>query len=564
MVVATIVSTSVMKINESSFIDVYTNQMNLLLDQITTNYYDLNQSVVDTLDICNRSNVCMSYLTDDGDLTTTQQSAITYELQKQFKDTNILSNNTPGTLILVGFNGRTYMNVQSIKTISAQEIIDSDVVQDALKTPDEVTYHYLNTRFVTNGKSEGSVVAIKVLNNSTTKKPYGVAIELINQSDFQYYFNTVDRKTTEVYIIHKNGTFISGNDENFIGKKNQALAKKFMNGKQNSVFAYNDHGTKTAMIRKMNFLDSYIVVSMDNSAFISSITQYTLILIIIIILIVLIACTVTFFLVRRTMKPIRELSNKMPSIISGDFSNKIEIEGSGEIKELSEAYNYMLDGLNNYVNQLMKLEEEKRMSEIHALQMQINPHFMYNTLTSFKFMIWQKDTDTLIQAIDAFIQLLRNTLGNTDEIVSVKQEIENLKNYSFIQHIRFGNNINVKYSISDTCLDYLIPKMILQPFVENSFIHAFDGMEKGAIEVFGRDKNDMLIFEIIDNGVGLPEDMEPKNVKGKKFSGIGISNVNERIQLLYGNNYGVSVSSTKGRGTIIRINLPIIKEEAQN
>lgn len=117
----------------------------------------------------------------------------------------------------------------------------------------------------------------------------------------------------------------------------------------------------------------------------------------------------------------------MSQVKNGDFKNYVQVKGSSEVRDLSSTFNSMLDDLNSYMNEKMTMEKEKRKAEIHALQMQINPHFIYNTLSSVKWLIWQDDTDKSIKTIDAFISLLRNTISNKNEMITINEEIENLK-----------------------------------------------------------------------------------------------------------------------------------------
>lgn len=557
--VSFIVTFVVMSMNESSFMHAYVNQMTLLTNQIVDDYDDLNTSVIHSLNLCDDSNVCQAFL-NATDLSNTERYNLAYDIFHQFKDVSILANDTPGTLLLVSLtNDSTFINSSSTKkTKSVEEILNSQVVQNALNNPDEITYQYLDTRFVDSGYYDDSIIAIKVLKDASLQ-PYGLAIQMINQRDFQNYFSSIDPTTTDITIMNTKGIVLSADESDILGKENKTLLQRIQEHGTNTVYV-NESGNikQTEFSKYIPSFDAYITLTIDNSEFLSSINQYS-ILYFIILVIGVIACIIVFFIIRRTTKPMRMLIEKMKTVVSGDFKDEIPVQGSGEVRELTIAYNYMLEGLNAYVNQLMELQEQKRLSEIHALQMQINPHFVYNTLTSFKFMIWQQDSETLIQAIDAFIKLLRETLGNTDEIVSVEKEIENLKNYVFIQKIRFGKKVNVNYMIQDACKHLMIPKMILQPFIENAFFHAFQDSESGVIDVCGRIRKDKLVFEVIDNGSGLPENLQlnPTEEKGKKFSGIGITNVHERIQLLYGKDYGVHVSSTKGRGTIIQITLPM-------
>ena len=183
-------------------------------------------------------------------------------------------------------------------------------------------------------------------------------------------------------------------------------------------------------------------------------------------------------------------------------------------------------------------------------------------MASIKWLIWQGSKEKSISAIDAFINMIRNTISKTDEFVTIEEEIENLKNYVLINNIRYGDRIKVEYFIMPDCYEYLIPKLILQPFIENSFFHAFPSEEEGEIQIFikANDENNIKI-EICDNGIGITDEKIDKIMKGNEdknryFSGIGINNVDSRIKLIYGNDYGINIKSKLNSGTAITILIP--------
>lgn len=557
-----------MKITEDSYINTYSNATNILLKQINSDYYSLHEDIIEVLDTCDNSNICKTYFSKGAE-SAQDESANTYAMQNLFKDTGLLTNNTSSNLLLVGFNGKTYLNNASTKVMNVTQILNSQIVKNALKTPNQIYYQYSEHAFTTSMTNGTSIVAIKVLKNTADPEPYGIAMVMLNRQDFQNFYDTmIDSNVNSVYVVHKNGQILSSNHANRIGSYDQVLLEKAVkqHTENNSVVQY-DRPDETMIVKEMPYYDSYLVSVIDNAVFVKSVSRLPVILMVCFALTAIVA-TIIFFMIKHTMQPIRLLSSRMPEIIHGNFNNHIEVKGSGEVKELSEAFNFMLDGLNEYVNQMMKLQEEKRLSELHALQMQINPHFIYNTLTSIKFMIWQGNKDTSIQTIDAFIQLLRNTISNSDELIPVEQELENVKHYVRIQESRYGDKVKVHYFIQDACYQYQVLKMILQPFLENAFFHAFNDSTQGVIDVFGAIKKDKLVFEIIDNGSGIEQQQvqemkEKANEKGRRFSGIGYHNVNERIHLLYGNAYGVQITSSVGQGTIITITLPKLLQEQQ-
>lgn len=259
----------------------------------------------------------------------------------------------------------------------------------------------------------------------------------------------------------------------------------------------------------------------------------------------MVALLIIIFMNQQT-RPIAGIVRVMKHSGQKQFRQKVEVKGTDEVRALAETYNQMVEELDLYIRQLIQAEDDKRTAEIHALQMQINPHYMYNTLAGIKWLIRQGDADKSIQVIDAFIAMLRNVISNRDKLITVGQEVENLKNYVFVNQARYGESVTVEYYILPQCLNCQIPKMILQPLVENAFFHAFPDGRRGSISIFVKEEKGDLKFDIVDNGVGmtaeqLTELRQKEQFKGEHFTGIGIQNVDERIKLLYGPEYGIKI-----------------------
>ena len=217
----------------------------------------------------------------------------------------------------------------------------------------------------------------------------------------------------------------------------------------------------------------------------------------------------------------------------------------------------MIEKIDYYVKNLISEEEERRKAELNALQMQINPHFLYNTLSTIKYLARGEKINEVENTIDALISILRNTIGTTEEMATIESEIENLKQYVYINKLRFGGETNVTFKVDESCRNLLIPKLIIQPFIENAFFHAFTGNSRGEINVFINKCGNFVLVEIMDNGIGM-EVTDINKLKKKKIKGgIGIKNVDERIKLIYGEEFGVKIDSELGYGTIISIKIPV-------
>lgn len=173
------------------------------------------------------------------------------------------------------------------------------------------------------------------------------------------------------------------------------------------------------------------------------------------------------------------LVKQIESASDYDFDEYVAVSGTYETRKIGIAFNSMLDELHEYVDQLVLSQKQRRNAELAALQQQINPHFLYNTLASIKFIASKGNIAETEAMINSLISLLQNTIGDVNETITVDQEINNLRNYVLINQKRYGDSVKVNYFVAPNCHDILIPKLILQPFMENSFFMALSINRKG-------------------------------------------------------------------------------------
>ena len=204
-------------------------------------------------------------------------------------------------------------------------------------------------------------------------------------------------------------------------------------------------------------------------------------------------------------------------------------------------------------------QEQKRETQFQLLQAQINPHFLFNTLNTLHFLALMNDDKPVGEGISALAKLLRNTITDQKDEVSVAEEIENLKNYIIIQKLRYGDLFETVYNIDEEVKDCKILKFLLQPIVENSILHAFEeDREHQLLTIRAQKYHHYLKISIGDNGKGF-KPKERKN-SNRNLSGIGIDNISERIRLMYGEKYSMQIQSSIGFGTIVTLLLPFTKE----
>ncbi|MGH4052020.1 MAG: cache domain-containing sensor histidine kinase [Clostridium sp.] len=566
--ISIITAFTIMNISKKVFINNFSITNTKILNQIESNSADLNDKIISLMNTVNNSWAFRRYLSE-YDTSIVQQSNIIYNLRQHLKviDANLDSKNID--FLLIGSNNSTFIRSSALLTTSAQEIKKTQITKNALKNPDKLLYQYSNSGFNSLTEHKNVIIATKVLRDQRTKKQFGMLYININENTFFKLYSNFTTNSNDVAIISSDGTIVSSNKESIIGTKDNNLlniAKKIDTNNLKFENTKLDNKDYTVLAEYMPIYDFYLVNIIDTKLALEDMYNTNEIVLNCVIIIV-ISVVILFIITRKTIKPLRVLVKEMSKVTQGGFNNHINLAGCSEIKNLSSSFNYMLDDLNSYVEKLLMAQKEQRKSELSALQMQINPHFIYNTLASIKLLVLKGDKEKTNQTINSFISLLQNTISETSETITVKQELENLQNYVFINEARCGDNIKVNFQVLEQCVRYRLPKLVLQPFVENALFHAFSGNIEGRIHVFISVKNDTLLCEIIDNGTGMEEFKlqtlyASTTSKHKHFTGIGIKNVDDRIKLLYGNNYGVTITSKINVGTTVIVCLPLIEELA--
>lgn len=277
-------------------------------------------------------------------------------------------------------------------------------------------------------------------------------------------------------------------------------------------------------------------------------------------LFLIIVVLVAFFLSLYISKPIIELVKRMKWVERGDLSIRVDVNNSkDEVGQLGLGFNNMLDKINQLIHKVYQEQEKKREVELKALQAQINPHFLYNTLNTIRWMAVIQKAENINQMIIALIKLLEFSGKRIGEFVSIEHELEHVKNYIFLQKIRYNDKFKVIYEIDEQALQYKTIKFILQPIVENAIYHGIEPKKGiGTIKITLSKIEDKLRFQIIDDGVGMYEVMD----HNRNFSGLGIENVNERLIKNFGEVSELKIFSKVNEGTKVEFYLPIMEDES--
>lgn len=489
------------------------------------------------------------------DMSTAEASYTIYSMKRQIDAVQSQQLEQKIRILAIGTNGRTFISGDSSLSIPETEILNSDFTKSIREANGQPMVRYLENGLSTITRGKGAYVIGSSLTYANSTVPYGYVYAIIPLDTMSEFYTRYEGAVSELFLMDTQGTILAAPDSDLIGTKQPDLLQNAR--KKTERISY--HGTTcSAIYAYQSQLHCYVISLIDQNQILKDAHIFRN-AILISTLICIGLMIPMFFLINYSVQPIYRLIRRMSKTKDGqlDLTSKIEESGSYEIRELSHVYNILLDDINRYIDQLVNEQSNRRKAEIHALQMQINPHFIYNTLTTIKWLIWQGETEKSVQSIDAFIMILRNTISNKNEIISVAEEAKNLENYMFLLHTRFSEQIHTDIFIAEHCESLSIPKLLVQPFVENAFYHAFSETTSGLIHVFFRKKEEDLVIEVVDNGSGMKLDDAQKNRK-ESFTGIGIHNVDDRIHLIYGQEYGVSIQSNLGSGTRITITIPAI------
>ena len=269
---------------------------------------------------------------------------------------------------------------------------------------------------------------------------------------------------------------------------------------------------------------------------------------------------------RNFTEPIYRLLYTMEKFGTGSYKVRAKEKGVGELKNLIKHFNVMADKLEEQMEEIRRNEQEKQRMEKKLLQSQINPHFLYDTLDSIIWMIRSEEYDGAGEMVSLLAKFFRISLSQGKDMIPLKKELEHATSYLAIQNIRFKDKFEFQVNADPNLLNYLCPKLSIQPLLENAIYHGMEGMyEDGEIEIRIYEKEGAIKIEVADNGPGMTAEkldyiMHNKVISSKRGSGIGVRNVNERIQLIYGKNYGITIASELDEGTVATITIPKMEE----
>ena len=376
---------------------------------------------------------------------------------------------------------------------------------------------------------------------------------------YEYLEPVYDEKVSKALILDKNREIVTSKDYESVGQVYEGVDRL-----PSTSGIESQDAREIRIFYQGAFSKCGLYMDIQKSEVLRDLKQMQIFLVAIFLLFLMIGGILATSITRAMYKPIKNMTDTVEKVSKGDLSLRVDVTTEDEIGTLCREFNHMLDNLEDLIARVIEEERLKKDAELEALQYQITPHFMYNTLNSIKYAALIKGEKELGGLIGDFVELLQASVNKKGTFISVADELHILKNYIHLQEFRYQGSFDVEYDIAKDAYGCYIPRLILQPLVENAILHGIDMKGgNGRLVIRGRVEGTRLTLSVIDNGRGMTKEQieELLSSKAKKTNGlsaIGVPNVRERLELYY-EAEGITYESSEN-GTTATIFLPADRE----
>lgn len=377
---------------------------------------------------------------------------------------------------------------------------------------------------------------------------------------YEYLEPVYDEKVSKALILDKNREIVTSKDYESVGQVYEGVDRL-----PSTSGIESQDAREIRIFYQGAFSKCGLYMDIQKSEVLRDLKQMQIFLVAIFLLFLMIGGILATSITRAMYKPIKNMTDTVEKVSKGDLSLRVDVTTEDEIGTLCREFNHMLDNLEDLIARVIEEERLKKDAELEALQYQITPHFMYNTLNSIKYAALIKGEKELGGLIGDFVELLQASVNKKGTFISVADELHILKNYIHLQEFRYQGSFDVEYDIAKDAYGCYIPRLILQPLVENAILHGIDMKGgNGRLVIRGRVEGTRLTLSVIDNGRGMTKEQieELLSSKAKKTNGlsaIGVPNVRERLELYYEAEGGITYESSEN-GTTATIFLPADRE----
>lgn len=355
---------------------------------------------------------------------------------------------------------------------------------------------------------------------------------------------------------------------NGIYHENNRAAAKNKEGVYDETF---EGEQRKVVVNTISYTGWKLIGVIPHSTFIHRMLNIRYFIVMLTILMVMMLVAINRVISVRISRPILKLNNSVMEYEAGE-KPKIYIGGSLEIRHLGDSIQNSYEQIDTLMKEIVMEQTERRKSELAVLQSQINPHFLYNTLESITWMIEGERNDEAVFMISQLARLFRISLSKGRTVISIKDELQHAQSYMNIQKIRYKNSFSTVFDVDPSLHSYCTVKLILQPILENAINYGVSSMDIddcGEIRVTGKQEDETIILSVTDNGIGMSEEevkllLTDSSRIHKHGSGVGLVNVNNRLQILFGKEYGLTIESEPDEGTTVSIRIPAIPYTEEN
>lgn len=417
--------------------------------------------------------------------------------------------------------------------------------------------------------------------------------------DYETYLLIVENKTLDESklgeMLEEANRIVDGLEELTDSKENRnrlASAKKYLNNLQiykerieqnlkdgnkyeNNIEIWeNDVQIVTALMRETIFQYIYYEIKDIQKArteyqdFFMQMIRFSIIAFALILILI---TFLSYYIPLSITHPIRKLSEVTDQVAKGDLTVRSDVRSGAEVSVLNDSLNTMIDKINELLEQVKTEQGRLRKAEFELLKSQINPHFLYNTLDTIVWLAEAGEQKKVVDMVGSLSDFFRTSLNQGKDMVSVKEELQHSRSYLEIQQVRYQDILQYEIQVPETLFCYLIPKITIQPLVENALYHGIKNKRGiGKIMITGKREKDYFVLIVEDNGAGMSRERlevvrEGMNQKSQTEKDIyALYNVNERIRLNFGQKYGLSIDSVLGEGTTVQVMLPFTYQEREN
>ncbi|PDO09929.1 MAG: hypothetical protein BLM47_09790 [Candidatus Reconcilbacillus cellulovorans] len=396
------------------------------------------------------------------------------------------------------------------------------------------------------GRGGPSLVFARKFKDSFSLRTLGVLLIVVDESRFRAQYEKYAHQQARIYVLGDGDLVLTASDASEIGRLFDPAALA-------DTYVWTETTSETTGWR--------VVVAQPKDVLLRELNQIQVFTALFAVACAGLSAAAVWVVSGLVTRPLKKLLQSMKRVQLGDFSQQVDIAGNDEIARLGRVYNLMIDRIRHLIEEVYETRLRRREAELRSLQAQINPHFLYNTLNMIGLSAKKYGADDIVEIIQALSNLFRLNLNDGRDFVTVAQEMELVGHYLSIQRLRFADRLDYAIEVDPACANVVIPKMTVQPFVENAVVHGIEPMNEGGfIGVRAVRDGDRVRIEVSDNGVGIPADrLAEIRGGGRPKKGYAFANVRERLALAYGPEARIDIDSREHVGTQVVIDLPLLE-----